>query len=82
MVKFVQKKTNYLTLKKESQLCLSNILTQFCFTGLMTYPDGTHGLPRTEGMFRDHRLIRREKCALVIQKANQAAQIAYAQKLT
>lgn len=50
--------------------------------GLVTFQDRSHGLPHNEGFFQDHRLMRREKCPLVIQKANQAAQTAIAQKLT
>jgi hypothetical protein len=41
--------------------------------GLVTYTDGTHGLPRNEGYFEGNKLIRREKCTDLIMKANQTA---------
>ncbi|XP_014662754.1 PREDICTED: MORN repeat-containing protein 4-like [Priapulus caudatus] len=50
--------------------------------GVVTYADGTHGLPRNEGVFKEHRFVRQDTCPLVIQKATQAAQSAFAQKLT
>ncbi|XP_028917156.1 MORN repeat-containing protein 4 isoform X1 [Ornithorhynchus anatinus] len=44
--------------------------------GLLTFPDGSHGLPRNEGLFENNRLLRREKCAAVLQRAQSASQAA------
>uniref|UniRef100_A0A7M4F6U8 MORN repeat-containing protein 4 n=1 Tax=Crocodylus porosus TaxID=8502 RepID=A0A7M4F6U8_CROPO len=37
--------------------------------GLLTFPDGSHGVPRNEGFFENNKLLRREKCPAVIQRA-------------
>ena len=42
--------------------------------GLVTFADGSHGIPRNEGVFDKHRLIRPEKCAEIVYKANAAAE--------
>nr|XP_014343178.1 PREDICTED: MORN repeat-containing protein 4 isoform X2 [Latimeria chalumnae] len=44
--------------------------------GLLTFPDGTHGVPRNEGLFENNTLLKREKSAAVIQRAQTAAQTA------
>lgn len=41
--------------------------------GLLTFTDGTHGLPRNEGYFEGNKLIQREKCTDVINRAVQTA---------
>ena len=41
--------------------------------GLLTFTDNTHGLPRNEGYFEGNKLIHREKCSDVVNKAIQAA---------
>ncbi|KAJ8317216.1 hypothetical protein KUTeg_005120 [Tegillarca granosa] len=41
--------------------------------GLVTFSDGTHGLPRNEGYFDGNKMTRREKCPHVIRKAQDAA---------
>ena len=41
--------------------------------GLLTFTDGTHGLPRNEGFFEGNKLIHREKCTDVVNKAVQVA---------
>uniref|UniRef100_A0A8C6P3T7 MORN repeat-containing protein 4 n=3 Tax=Nothobranchius TaxID=28779 RepID=A0A8C6P3T7_NOTFU len=45
--------------------------------GLLTFPDGTHGAPRNEGLFQNHKLQRREKCAGVVQRAQASASSAH-----
>ena len=49
-------------------------------TGLLTFADGTHGLPRNEGYFENSALVRREKSGHVLQKARQAAERARNQR--
>ncbi len=44
--------------------------------GLVTFPDGTNGIPRNEGLFEQDKMVTRGKCDQVIQDANMAAQIA------
>lgn len=44
--------------------------------GLLTFTDGSHGLPRNEGYFEGNKLIYREKCTEIISKANQVAKMA------
>lgn len=44
--------------------------------GLLTFTDGTHGLPRNEGIFEDNKLIKRVKCTDLILKASQTAKSA------
>ena len=39
----------------------------------MTFPDGSHGLPRNEGIFENNSFIERIKCPDVIRKAKEAA---------
>ncbi|XP_046576894.1 LOW QUALITY PROTEIN: MORN repeat-containing protein 4-like [Haliotis rubra] len=41
--------------------------------GLITFSDKTHGLPRNEGYFEGNKLLRREKCSGIIQRARDAA---------
>ncbi|XP_077585978.1 MORN repeat-containing protein 4 [Stigmatopora nigra] len=41
--------------------------------GLLTFPHGTHGIPRNEGLFQNHKLQRREKCTSVVQRAQASA---------
>ena len=48
-------------------------------TGLLTFADGTHGLPRNEGYFDGNKLVKRDKCPNVIYKAEQAAEKARSQ---
>ncbi|CAF4296875.1 unnamed protein product [Rotaria sp. Silwood2] len=38
-------------------------------TGLLTFTDGSHGLPRNEGHFENNKLVRRKKCTDIIRKA-------------
>lgn len=41
--------------------------------GLLTFPDGAHGVPRNEGFFENHKLQKREKCPGVVQRAQASA---------
>lgn len=41
--------------------------------GLLTFPDGAHGVPRNEGFFQNHKLQKREKCPGVVQRAQASA---------
>lgn len=41
--------------------------------GLLTFPDGAHGVPRNEGLFQNHKLQKREKCPGVVQRAQASA---------
>ena len=41
--------------------------------GLLTFTDGSHGLPRNEGVFEQNKLTQRLKCTDAISKATQAA---------
>ncbi|XP_069835001.1 MORN repeat-containing protein 4 [Dendropsophus ebraccatus] len=41
--------------------------------GLLTFPDGSHGMPRNEGLFENNKLVKREKCQAVIQRAVSAS---------
>lgn len=45
--------------------------------GLLTFPDGSHGVPRNEGFFENNKLLRREKCQAVIQRAQIASKSAH-----
>ncbi|XP_048713296.2 MORN repeat-containing protein 4 isoform X1 [Caretta caretta] len=45
--------------------------------GLLTFPDGSHGVPRSEGFFENNKLLRREKCPAVIQRAQSASKSAH-----
>ncbi|NWI13312.1 MORN4 protein, partial [Crypturellus soui] len=45
--------------------------------GLLTFPDGSHGVPRNEGFFENNKLLRREKCQAVIQRAQSASKSAH-----
>ena len=49
--------------------------------GLLTFTDGSHGVPRNEGHFENNKLVRHEKCPDVIQKANALAERARAQQM-
>lgn len=42
-------------------------------SGLLTFPDGAHGVPRNEGLFQNHKLQKREKCPGVVQRAQASA---------
>ena len=42
-------------------------------SGLLTFPDGSHGIPRNEGFFEGNKLIRREQCGQKVARAEQAA---------
>ncbi|XP_066211524.1 MORN repeat-containing protein 4 isoform X1 [Saccopteryx leptura] len=44
--------------------------------GLLTFPDGSHGIPRNEGLFENNKLLRREKCPAVVQRAQSASKSA------
>ncbi|XP_070342257.1 MORN repeat-containing protein 4 isoform X2 [Equus asinus] len=44
--------------------------------GLLTFPDGSHGVPRNEGLFENNKLLRREKCSAVVQRAQSASKSA------
>ncbi|XP_072827821.1 MORN repeat-containing protein 4 isoform X2 [Vicugna pacos] len=44
--------------------------------GLLTFPDGSHGIPRNEGLFENNKLLRREKCSVVVQRAQSASKSA------
>ncbi|KAM7102011.1 LOW QUALITY PROTEIN: MORN repeat-containing protein 4 [Ciconia maguari] len=46
-------------------------------SGLLTFPDGSHGVPRNEGFFENNKLLRREKCPAVIQRAQVASKSAH-----
>uniref|UniRef100_A0A674PDJ8 MORN repeat-containing protein 4 n=1 Tax=Takifugu rubripes TaxID=31033 RepID=A0A674PDJ8_TAKRU len=41
--------------------------------GLLTFPDGAHGVPRNEGLFQNHKLQKREKCPGAVQRAQASA---------
>ncbi|KAI5606336.1 MORN repeat-containing protein 4 [Silurus asotus] len=41
--------------------------------GLLTFPDGSHGIPRNEGIFSDNKLLKREKSQAVVQRARSSA---------
>ncbi|XP_071090337.1 MORN repeat-containing protein 4-like isoform X1 [Haliotis cracherodii] len=41
--------------------------------GLITFSDKSHGMPRNEGYFEGNKLLRREKCPGIIQRAKDAA---------
>lgn len=45
--------------------------------GLLTFPDGSHGMPRNEGFFENNKLLRREKCTAIIQRAQGASKSAH-----
>ncbi|XP_077786272.1 MORN repeat-containing protein 4 isoform X2 [Podarcis muralis] len=45
--------------------------------GLLTFPDGSHGIPRNEGFFENNKLLRREKCQAVVQRAQSASKLAH-----
>ena len=49
--------------------------------GLLTFADGTHGLPRNEGYFEGGTIVRREKCPTAYHRAVQAAEKARSQAL-
>lgn len=44
-----------------------------CIAGLLTFPDGTHGVPRNEGLFENNKLLKREKSQAVVQRAQGSA---------
>ncbi len=50
------------------------------FAGLVTYPDNSHGFPRSEGFFQDCRMVRRKSCPEVVQRAQRVALLARRQK--
>lgn len=57
--------------------CLLNSSCSHCPaslpTGLLTFPDGAHGVPRNEGLFQNHKLQKREKCPGAVQRAQASA---------
>lgn len=57
----------------ESMCILVNFCSILLISGLVTFSDGTHGLPRNEGLFDGNKMTRREKCPHVIRKAQDAA---------
>ena len=48
--------------------------------GLVTFADGSHGLPRNEGYFEGSKMVKREKCPAIIQKALSSAEAAKKQQ--
>ncbi|KAK3791399.1 hypothetical protein RRG08_012581 [Elysia crispata] len=44
--------------------------------GLVSFPDGSHGLPRNEGYFEREHLVRREKCGRSLQRARDVSRTA------
>lgn len=48
-------------------------LTLSLSPGLLTFPDGAHGVPRNEGFFQNHKLQKREKCPGAVQRAQASA---------
>ena len=50
-------------------------------SGLLTFADGTHGLPRNEGYFENSKIMQRKKCPDVIHRAIQAAERARSQQV-
>ncbi len=48
----------------------------FFSIGLLTFPDGSHGAPRNEGVFENNKLLKREKCQAVVQRAKNSASTA------
>lgn len=52
-------------------------LPLFVLPGLLTFPDGSHGVPRNEGLFQNHKLQKREKCPAVVQRAQASASTAH-----
>ncbi len=49
--------------------------------GLLTFTDGTNGLPRNEGVFEGTRLVERRKTTDVVTRARQVGQRARAIQL-
>lgn len=49
------------------------LLTLSLSPGLLTFPDGAHGVPRNEGLFQNHKLQKREKCPGAVQRAQASA---------
>ena len=47
---------------------------------MVTFADGTHGLPRNEGFFDGNKLMKREKCSGIVSKAKQSAERATSQR--
>ncbi|XP_056386849.1 MORN repeat-containing protein 4 isoform X1 [Hyla sarda] len=41
--------------------------------GLLTFSDGSHGMQRSEGLFENNKLVKREKCQAAIQRAVSAS---------
>ena len=41
---------------------------------MITFADGTHGLPRNEGSFEGNKIVKQQKCSSVINRALQAAE--------
>lgn len=58
-------------------LCPFTPSPSFPSVGLLTFPDGSHGVPRNEGFFENNKLLRREKCPAVIQRAQGASKSAH-----
>lgn len=63
-------------LASEPQMPLSHPYFLCPPKGLLTFPDGSHGIPRNEGLFENNKLLRREKCSAVVQRAQSASKSA------
>ena len=50
-------------------------------SGLLTFADGTNGLPRNEGFFEGTKLVERRKTTDVVTRARQVGQRAHAVQL-
>lgn len=57
-------------------MCRSRIISFILLTGLLTFADGTHGVPRREGVFDKDQFVKCKKCESIIQQANVAAETA------
>ena len=57
-------------------VCVCISVCVYVCPGLLTFPDGTHGAPRNEGVFENHKLQKREKCPGVVQQAQASASAA------
>lgn len=44
-----------------------------CVAGIVTFADGSNGMPRNEGYFEGDALQRQEKCPSAVMKGRQAA---------
>uniref|UniRef100_A0A0B7AWY2 MORN repeat-containing protein 4 n=1 Tax=Arion vulgaris TaxID=1028688 RepID=A0A0B7AWY2_9EUPU len=46
---------------------------KICGLGIVSFPNGSHGLPRNEGYFDGMKIVRQEQCPRVIQRARDVA---------